>query len=145
MELLRYFFFGSMRGLCSCDKDPVILANTIPTKTSAMPIRWLEVKVSSRKRTAPRLLKMGIRFPNSIVRAAPIFRIAMFQIQKQMTEAPRPRYKMPIAKGIFQVIGFVLPNSKRKKGSSNNVPKENATNRKFMGEIPAGFFLTSVL
>jgi hypothetical protein len=49
---------------------------------------------SLRRITASRLLNMGIRLPNKDVLPAPSMLIEVFQIKKQITDAPIPRYKI---------------------------------------------------
>ena len=91
------------------------------------------------------LLKTGIRLPNKAVRPAPSLPIAIFQIRKQMTDAASPRYRIDKIRWLFHVTVADRLSSQIKKGNTMSVPKEKITNKKFTGEIPAGFFLTSVL
>jgi len=45
---------------------------------------------------------MGIRLPNKAVRPAPSILMEIFQIKKQITDAPMPRYKIEPINRLFQ-------------------------------------------
>src|SRR5262245_19127658 len=81
------------------------LDKIIPAATSAELITCIQLNGSCKMITASRLLNIRIRLPNRTVLAAPSLWIAMFQIGKQITEAPRPRYKMENSNLLFQCTG----------------------------------------
>ena len=120
-------------------------ARSNPLNTRSMLITWIQENFSCRINTASRLLNIGMRFPNKAVLPAPNMLIEIFQIKKQITEAPTPRYKIEIVNPIFQCIADVLLISHKKNGNNKIVPRKKLANRKFTGEIEEGFFLTKIL
>ena len=92
-----------------------------------------------------RLVKIGIRLPNKTVLPAPKIPIALFQMKKQMTEAPMPRYNIEITTFSFQMIAGTCCTSHKKNGIIRIVPRVKLVNRKLTGEMDAGLFLTIVL
>jgi len=116
----------------------------IPAKTSMILTTCIQVKGSCKIRTDSMLPNTRIRLPNKAVRPAPRFRIAIFQIKKQITEAPNARYRMISNRLTFHFTGAVIFISYKKNGNKRKVPKLKITNKKLTGEIPAGFFRTRV-
>ena len=92
-----------------------------------------------------RLVKMGMRLLNKTVLPEPRMPMALFQIKKQITEAPILRYRIEITTSRFQVTGPVVYISQMNIGNMRTVPNKKVVNRKLTGEIAAGFFFTKVL
>ena len=116
----------------------------MPPNTSAILTTCIQVNGSCKMRTASMLPNTRIRLPNKAVRPAPRFLIAIFQIRKQMTEAPTARYRIISKRLTLHLTGAALLISYKKNGNKRSVPKLKITNKKLTGDIPAGFLRTNV-
>ena len=92
-------------------------ARSNPAKTVTMLTMCIHENSSLRMITASRLLNTGIRLPNKAVRPAPSILMEIFQIKKQITDAPIPRYKIEPINGLFQCTTgsmIIFPHEKGK-------------------------------